>query len=199
MTTPPPQPSSPFPSPHPATPQGNPYATPAGQFGLAQPQVGGHQAPYGVPQQGTPYGIPQYAPQHGGSQPGYEACRFCGGVPAARVTFRAHQGFLILMRFRKYDGPMCGNCGTAVYRTMTTATLWQGWWSPLSLFLFTPFTVIWNLVARRKVSNLPLPVPGQRGTRADPGKPVHQRPLAYIGLIPALWISVMIFHGLSQS
>ncbi|MFC6062446.1 DUF6508 domain-containing protein [Streptomyces ochraceiscleroticus] len=158
------------------------------------PQAG--QSLYGAPQ--PQYGMPP-APYGMSPQPAYEACRFCGGTPVARVTFRAHQGFLILMRFQKYDGPMCGNCGIAVYRTMMTVTLWQGWWSPFSLFLFTPFTVVWNLVARRKVSKLPAPVPGQHGRQADPGKPVRQRPLAYIALIPVLWICFMIFQGLTRS
>ncbi|WP_199896507.1 hypothetical protein [Streptomyces niger] len=103
------------------------------------------------------------------------------------------------MRFQKYDGPMCGNCGIAVYRTMMTATLCQGWWSPFSLFIFTPFTIIWNLIARGKVSKLPHPAPGQHGQQADPGKPVHQRPLAYVALIPVLWICFLILQGITQS
>lgn len=172
--------------------QGQP---PYGYPHQGQPQYGMPPAPQGMPPQ--PYGYPQQAP-YGTPQGGASACRFCGGMPAAQVTFRAHQGFLILMRFQKYDGPMCGNCGIAVYRTMTTATLWQGWWSPFSLFIFTPFTVIWNLIARGKVGKLPRPAPGQHGRQADPGKPVYQRPLAYVGLIPVLWVCFMIFQGLSQ-
>ncbi|MER7400289.1 hypothetical protein ABT381_32800 [Streptomyces sp. NPDC000151] len=206
ITTPPPTqpPQQPSANPYaqqPGPPQtGQPqYGMPPAPYGMSpQPQYGMPPAPYGMsPQGGQPYGQPQQGP-YGAPQPGPEGCRFCGGGPAARVTFRAHQGFLILMRFQKYDGPMCGNCGIAVYRTMMTATLWQGWWSPFSLFLFTPFTVIWNLVARRKVSKLPAPAPGQHGRQADPGKPVHQRPLAYIALIPVLWICFMIFQGIAQ-
>ncbi|MGI5470653.1 DUF6508 domain-containing protein [Streptomyces sp. CA-132043] len=190
----PPQPGQPlYGYPQPGQPQ---YGMPPAPYGMG-PQGG---QPYGVPPQGMapqPYGYPQQAP-HGG-QLGHEPCRFCGGMPTARVTFRAHQGFLILMRFLKYDGPMCGTCGTAVYRTMLTATLWQGWWSPFSLFIFTPFTVIWNLVARGKVSKLQRPAPGQHGQQKDPGKPVYQRPLAYVALIPVLWICFLIFQGIGGS
>ncbi|WP_368396423.1 DUF6508 domain-containing protein [Streptomyces sclerotialus] len=213
ITTPPAQPTPPRTGqPQPTPPHANPYAQPQqaqSQYGYPQqpqygypqqPQYGMPPAPYGMsPQGGQPYGVPQQGTGPYGGQPGQEACRFCGGMPAVRVTFRAHQGFLILMRFLKYDGPMCGNCGLAVHRAMTTATLWQGWWSPFSLFIFTPFTLIWNLVARRKVSKLPHPAPGQHGQRKDPGKPVYQRPLAYVALIPVLWIFFMIFQGLSQS
>ncbi|GAA0499509.1 hypothetical protein [Streptomyces olivaceiscleroticus] len=171
---------------------------PQGQAPYGYPQQA--QQPYGYPQHTQqPYGYPQQAAYGVPPQGGPQACRFCGGMPAARVTFRAHQGFLILMRFQKYDGPMCGNCGIAVYRTMMTATLCQGWWSPFSLFIFTPFTIIWNLIARGKVSKLPHPAPGQHGQQADPGKPVHQRPLAYVALIPVLWICFLIFQGITQS
>ncbi|MEU6119596.1 DUF6508 domain-containing protein [Streptomyces sp. NPDC047117] len=199
------------PPPRPTPPSANPYAQQPAPHRPGQPQYGYPQQtqpqygmppapqgmapqPYGYPQQGqAPYGQPQYGM---GPQAGYEACRFCGGMPTARVTFRAHQGFLILMRFLKYDGPMCGTCGMAVYRTMLTATLWQGWWSPFSLFIFTPFTVIWNLVARGKVSKLQRPAPGQHGQQKDPGKPMYQRPLAYVALIPVLWTGFLIFQGI---
>ncbi|MEU3551551.1 hypothetical protein [Streptomyces longwoodensis] len=185
----------------PQQPTGNPYAANPG-------------GPYGHP--GTPYapappqthpGQPYAHPGHQG-HPGYQghpahpqplapACRFCGGSPAVPVTFRAHRGLLVVMTFRKLDGPMCGTCGVAVYRALTTETLWQGWWSPFSLFLFTPFTLIHNLVVSRKVKKLQAPAPGQHGRQVDPGVPVHRRPLAYVGLVPVLWLLFMIVSGLT--
>ncbi|QOV47577.1 hypothetical protein IPT68_12755 [Streptomyces chromofuscus] len=130
-------------------------------------------------------------------QPALLMCRFCGGSPAADVTFRAHRGLVILMGFRKTDGPMCFTCGLAVYRAYTTHTLSQGWWSPLSLFLFAPLTLVRNLLAVRRVRRLPAPGPGTLGPRYDPGLPVHRRPRAYVALVPVLWLLFMIVTGLS--
>ncbi|WNM35146.1 hypothetical protein RKE30_34665 [Streptomyces sp. Li-HN-5-11] len=187
-------------------PQANPYDAHANPYG-AQPQPYGQAQPYGA--QAQPYGAqPQPyaapAPPYGAQAPAYGAqpaapsmCRFCGGSPAADVTFRAHRGLLIMMTFRKMDGPMCFTCGLAVYRELTTHTLWQGWWSPFSLFIFTPFTLLWNLVAVRKVKRLAAPGPGQLGPRFDPGVPVHRRPLAYVALVPVLWILFLIVSGLT--
>ncbi len=124
-------------------------------------------------------------------------CRFCGGSPAADVAFRAHRGLVILMGFRKTDGPMCLTCGLAVYRALTTHTLAWGWWSPLSLFVFGPLTLVRNLLAVRRVKRLSAPGPGMLGPRYDPGVPVRRRPRAYIALVPVLWVLFMIVTGLS--
>ncbi|MFJ8104573.1 hypothetical protein [Streptomyces sp. NPDC096132] len=204
-------------------PQGNPYATTAPQTGPnPYAQQGGYPqtapvppqqaAPYGYPAQAAPYGYPAQAGQPGypaqAAHPGYAAhpghpqppaptCMFCGGSPAVHVTFRAHRGLLILMTFGKRSGMMCATCGLAVYRELTTRTLWQGW-SPFSLFLFTPFTVVHNLFVARKVKKLQAPAPGQHGPQVDPGVPVHRRPLAYVALVPVLWVLFMIVTGLTQ-
>ncbi|UOB12939.1 DUF6508 domain-containing protein [Streptomyces sp. HP-A2021] len=129
--------------------------------------------------------------------PSLPMCRFCGGSPAADVAFRAHRGLVVLMGFRKTDGPMCMTCGLAVYRALTTHTLAWGWWSPLSLFVFAPLTLVRNVLAVRRVKQLPAPGPGMLGPRYDPGVPVRRRPRAYIALIPALWVLFMIVTGLS--
>ncbi|MEV7996531.1 hypothetical protein AB0O67_32990 [Streptomyces sp. NPDC086077] len=124
-------------------------------------------------------------------------CRFCGGSPAADVTFRAHRGLVVLMGFQKSGGPMCMTCGLAVYRAYTTHTLCVGWWSPLSLFVFAPLTLVRNVLAVRRVKRLPAPGPGTLGPRHDPGVPVRRRPRAYVALVPALWVLFMIVTGLS--
>ncbi|WP_328413985.1 DUF6508 domain-containing protein [Streptomyces violaceus] len=129
--------------------------------------------------------------------PALPMCRFCGGSPAADVAFRAHRGLVVLMGFRKTDGPMCMTCGLAVYRALTAHTLAWGWWSPLSLFVFAPLTLLRNVLAVRKVKKLPAPGPGTLGPRYDPGVPVRRRPRAYIALIPVLWVLFMIVTGLS--
>jgi hypothetical protein len=156
------------------TPQSNPYAqnpqvnqpgypsqgNPYGQQG-GYPQPHGYAAPgAGYPQEG--YRYPGGAPSAG--QQGYAAqlsCRFCGTAPAADVTFRAHRGLLVLMTFRKLEGPMCHSCGMQVYKKMTTETLWQGWWSPASFVVFTPFTLIWNVIASAKVKKLQASAPAR--------------------------------------
>ncbi|MGI5425829.1 DUF6508 domain-containing protein [Streptomyces sp. CA-179760] len=129
--------------------------------------------------------------------PTLSMCRFCGGSPAADVTFRAHRGLLVLMGFRKTDGPMCMTCGLAVYRALTTHTLAWGWWSPFSLFVFAPLTLVRNALAVREVKRLPAPGPGTLGPRYDPGVPVRRRPRAYVALVPVLWVLFMIVAGLS--
>ncbi|MGW6061957.1 hypothetical protein [Streptomyces sp. NPDC055189] len=140
--------TTPQPGQVPIPPPGNPFATP-------QPTY-----------TGTPYSYPPPPPL---------PCQFCGTHPATDVTFRAHQGLLIMMKFQKVGGVMCRTCGEAVYRTTQGRTLWQGWWSPFSLFLFTPGTLLWNLVARRKAQKIPPPLTGHPGL--DQGKPLHRRPL----------------------
>jgi hypothetical protein len=124
-------------------------------------------------------------------------CRYCGGSPAVDVAFRAHQALLVLMWFKKMAGPMCLTCGLAVYRTMTTYTLARGWWGPLSLFLFAPVTLVRNVLAVRHVRKLAAPGPGTSGPRFDPGVPVRRRPLAYVALVPVLWVVAMIVTGLA--
>lgn len=161
-------------TPHPGQipPPGNPFA----------PQQQGYSAPTGNP----------FAPQQGYAHPAPPlTCQFCGAHPAAHMTFRAHQGLLIMMRSQKVEGMMCRTCGEAVYRTTQGRTLWQGWWSPFSLFLFTPFTLVSNLIARRRTDTIAPPLPGHPDP-LDPGKPLHRRPLSYAALVPAGWILYLI-------
>ncbi|MGW7197319.1 hypothetical protein [Streptomyces chryseus] len=123
------------------------------------------------------------------------SCRICEAYPVIDVAVRAHQGLLLMMRFHKLDGPFCRSCGTAIMRALTTRTLWQGWWSPLSLLVFAPVALAWNLIALRRFSSLPEPVPMPGRQPLAQGTPVHRRPLAYVALIPfawAVWITALI-------
>ncbi|WP_155058450.1 DUF6508 domain-containing protein [Streptomyces blattellae] len=140
---------------------------------------------------------PATAPQPKSPDPAPSVCKFCGGSPAADVTFRAHRGLIVFMGFKKMAGPMCMTCGLAVYRALTTHTLCVGWWSPFSLLLFAPLTLVRNLVAVRKVKKLPAPGPGPDGPRYDPGVPIRRRPRAYVALVPVLGVLVMIVTGLA--
>ncbi|MER6715548.1 MULTISPECIES: DUF6508 domain-containing protein [unclassified Streptomyces] len=154
-------------------------------------------APAGAPSDRGPVPRLPHADLPEPPDPSLPMCRFCGGSPAADVAFRAHRGLLVVMGFRRTDGPMCMTCGLAVYRALTTHTLAWGWWSPLSLFLFAPLTLVRNVLAVRRVKRLPAPGPGTLGPRYDPGVPVRRRPRAYIALIPVLWVLFMIVTGLS--
>lgn len=168
-----------------APPQGNPYATPHAPYG--QPQQPPHYCQHPHPAAG--YGQPM------AGVPQVPACRVCASYPAAEVTIRSHVGMLIMMRFQKWEGPYCRTCGTAMRREATTNTLWQGWWSPFSMVIFNPYTIISNLVVRGKLNKLPEPGPAMYGARPDPGKSVLQRPAAYVALLPILWFLFLIVRG----
>lgn len=201
MSTPPPNPYSGAPVPP------NPYSgTPAGPNPYAQqphPQPGA-----GIPPQQAPYAAqqpqhPQYAhqPPYAGPHPGAPyamapaaGCRNCGAPDAVNFAVRAHVGVLVMMRFHRVDGPFCRRCGRALVRIMTTKTLCQGWWSPFSLVLFTPFTLIWNLVAAAKFAKLPPSEPAPGRQQLDEGQPVHARPLAYVAILPLLWAVWVVSH-----
>ncbi|MFP3986706.1 hypothetical protein U9R90_04215 [Streptomyces sp. E11-3] len=124
-----------------------------------------------------PYqGYPWMGP--GGETP----CEVCGALPAAYAVVRGHQGIVVLMRFLKREGVFCRSCGTAIQRRMTSDTLWQGWWGPLSFF-FTPITVLMNLGPRALFRGLPEPRGGWRPP-LDPGRRVLLRPPALVILAP---------------
>ncbi|MCX5198497.1 hypothetical protein OOK31_32215 [Streptomyces sp. NBC_00249] len=202
MSTPPPHSGAPVPpNPYGASP--NPYAAPQpGQQVPAQPYPA--QQPYpGQPQPGQPYPGQPYAGQpHPGQQyPGAPGggCRNCGAAHAVDTSVRAHVGVLIMMRFHRVDGPFCRRCGRAMVRIMTTKTLCQGWWSPLSVAIFTPFTLIWNLIASMRFSKLPPSEPAPGRQPLDEGPPVHARPLAYVAIVPLLWVVWIISNIIADA
>ncbi|MGW1867754.1 hypothetical protein ACWCPS_19575 [Streptomyces mauvecolor] len=180
MTSPHPQDSSAFPLPHPMAPQPaypHPTAPPAGSFGPPLPGA--------VPLSPTLVAPPL-------------TCRLCGALPAAFATFRAHQGVLMWMRFSRMDGPFCRTCGLAIYREVTSSTMWQGWWSPLSLVLFTPGTLIINRFTLAHINKLPAPIPGQPGRQLLPGAPVLRRVSSLAAVLPLLWAIWVASHILSD-
>jgi hypothetical protein len=172
-----PQQFAPYAAPH-GVPHPGPYDAP-GPYAAPGPHAA--PAPYAAP---GPYAAPQSGQMAN--------CLVCGGFPAVNVTIRGHQGVLVLMRFIYKRGFFCRTCGTAVRRDMTGRTLWQGWWSPLSLVIFTPFTLVWNLFMRAKLNKLQPPAPGTHGRQFDPGPPLLRRAQALGLLVPVLWL-VFIF------
>jgi hypothetical protein len=129
--------------------------------------------------------------------PGPGECCLCGSAPAAPGRLRAHQGLILLMRFRHFDGPFCRDCGLAVFRDMTARTLLQGWWGLLSFFI-TIGIVVKNAVLRGRFASLGAPrrdlaVQAPNGRPLDPGKPLLQRPAALGLLIPLLLLGLAVF------
>ncbi|WP_329394351.1 hypothetical protein OHA45_12505 [Streptomyces lydicus] len=188
------QPTGPYAPQQPAAP----YAQqPAGPYAPQQPA--GPYAPPGPPAPApaqAPYGYPQQPHPH--AQPGPVGCQFCGAQPAVQATVRGHQGILYVMRFLSRSGVFCRSCGLATYREMSAKTLWQGWWSPLSVVI-TPITLLVNLGPRSRFHALPAPVGGFRPS-LDPGKPLLRRPETLLILIPlallALALTVLFVIGL---
>ncbi|MBW5480451.1 hypothetical protein [Streptomyces bambusae] len=103
------------------------------------------------------------------------------------------------MRFEHLDGPFCRACGTAVVRQMTTRALCLGWWGPLSLVIFNPFTLLWNLFSYLKYSKLPPSPPAPGHVHLDAGRPVLRRPHAYVALIPLAWACWVVFQIVAHS
>ena len=204
----PPQPAPGYPA------SAQPYAP-----GYRAPQPGYAQPGYAQPGYAQPgYPAPAPAPGYPAAQPGYPpapapvypsqapagypgaagelACRHCGCVPAAEVTFRQHRGMLVIMQFIHSKGPFCRDCGLAVFRTMTAKTLIQGWWGYASSVI-TPITVLINAVRRGKVASLPAPRPPQDGRPyrrpLDPGPALFARPSALIGaLLPGIVLLLIV-------
>jgi hypothetical protein len=184
--------------PQPGQPQYNPAG---GQQQNFAPQYAPPQP--GQPQYDQPHGQPQFGqsfPQQGAQgQPamapypqGAIQCRFCGGMPAVQATVRGHQGFLIVMRFLKLEGPFCRTCGIATYRNMTAKSLWQGWWG-VGSSIINPITMLINIPTRLKFKNLPEPMPGAPGQPMDMGKPLFQRPAVLGFLLPIAVIALLIW------
>ncbi|WKD35853.1 LppU/SCO3897 family protein [Streptomyces xanthophaeus] len=157
----------------------NPYAAPV-------PQQGGPAGPGYAGQQ--PYGT--YGAYGTHPAPGRYGCRLCGAWPAAHATVRGHQGLIVLMRFLSLRGPFCRDCGLATYRRMSSDTLWQGWWGPLSVFI-TPVTLLMNLGPRAAFRKLAPPAGGHRPA-LDPGKPMWRRGPVLLFLAPVLLVVLAV-------
>ncbi|MFG2425655.1 hypothetical protein ACGFWD_42585 [Streptomyces sp. NPDC048448] len=121
-------------------------------------------------------------------------CHVCQAHPAARTEIRSHTGLVLWGRTRTVIRPLCRQCGISLVRTMTTRTLWQGWWGILSLLFHTPAALVHNWAARRQFTELPVSAPPPGRTSLAPGKPVLLRPQAYVALIPAVWAAALIVH-----
>jgi hypothetical protein len=194
---------APYQQPHPQQQGQQPWGQPQHQ-GYQQQYQGAHQGyqqHYGQPAQQQPYPQQQYqqAPYQQPQQAAYQAqggesCRLCGSGPAARATFRAVVGAVIMHTIWTAPGPYCRDCGLHTFRRQTAKTLTGGWCS-IGALVLTPIFLLMNISARGKVADLPAPQPSGDGRAPlDPGPPVFQRPGAYVypALVGLFFILVVI-------
>ncbi|MEU0089871.1 toxin-antitoxin system, toxin component [Kribbella sp. NPDC006257] len=178
--------------------QGQNYAQPGQYQAPAQPGQPGQPVQPQYDQQQFGQSFSQQAPQGMPAYPqGAIQCRFCGGMPAVQATVRGHQGFLIMMRFLKLEGPFCRTCGIATVRNMTAKSLWQGWWG-VGSSIINPITMLINIPTRLKFNQLPEPMPGAPGQPMDMGKPLFLRPAILGFLIPIAVIALLIVGNLGS-
>ncbi len=111
----------------------------------------------------------------------------CGHGPAVDVVFRAHRGYVMMVRLVAEGGPYCRDCGLAMFRELTSVMMVHGWWSVVSPVV-APAVILLNLRARRAVLRLggpgdrcPYVTPNMRPL--PPGKPVLARPKSWLGLV----------------
>jgi hypothetical protein len=127
-------------------------------------------------------------------------CEQCGCSPAQQLTFRGHRGLIIVMQFLKERGVWCRTCGLAVFRTMTSRTLVQGWWGYGS-FLITPFILLYNLLGRLQLNKMAAPVPAADGSSTapwHPGRPVYARPTIVGLLVPLAFVGSIGYAVISE-
>jgi hypothetical protein len=120
------------------------------------------------------------------------SCRICYRAPAANVSFHGHEGFVVLMRFSRVDGPFCKECGLAVFREVSARTLMRGWWGIASVFV-TAGALVLNTVRRARFAALPESSRPANERTLDPGKPLLDRAAAFGLLVPSLLIVYVAF------
>jgi hypothetical protein len=185
------------PAPYPGSPAAfapAPMGYPAAPYAPQQPAYPGGPVP-GQDFSGPPPAPATPYPGAAAGQMAMLSCRLCGSVPAVNATFRGHVGMVYLMRFKRFEGPFCRDCGLGTFRHMTSRTLVQGWYGYAS-FVITPITVLINLVRRNKVARLAPPQPNPFGPSRQPMNPGNRllaRPMTWIGLaIPFVVLALLI-------
>jgi hypothetical protein len=81
------------------------------------------------------------------------ACRNCGGSPAAKVTFKSVQGFLIFSRVSTLRGVYCRDCGQRAKAEMN-AKMFKGAWFSVTALAFMPIYLAMNASAAGKLDKL---------------------------------------------
>lgn len=81
------------------------------------------------------------------------SCRDCGRTPAAKVTFKAVQGFLILSRISTVRGTYCLDCGLRAKQAMN-AKMFKGAWFSVTALIAMPIYLSTNALAVGKLNKL---------------------------------------------
>ena len=126
------------------------------------------------------------------------SCVVCGREPAARATFTANTGMVILSQWRKLAGPFCRECGLEVYRRQMAHTLAAGWWGFIAFFI-NLIVILANVRAWRSVSRLPEPTtpavrsPLRQGQLREGDQPGQRRGLLRgVGLVLLVLLPVQV-------
>ena len=80
-------------------------------------------------------------------------CRDCGRGPAAKVTFKAVQGFVVLSRISTLRGEYCRDCGMRAKQAMNAKML-KGAWFSLTAIIAMPIYLSTNAFAAGKLNKL---------------------------------------------
>jgi hypothetical protein len=117
-----------------------------------------------------------------------QACMHCGSLPAVEVTLRRQIGRGVRRRLRSVAGPMCRQCGLALFRRMTDRSLTSGWWGVPAVF--SNWAVLaGNLSASRRL--LPLAAPARpAGAQAPRTQPLQPGPPLLAR--PGVWLAVFL-------
>ena len=94
-----------------------------------------------------PAAAPSMDPPAAPSLPaGPDVCQLCGTAgPTHYVEFRQNVGLVLLRLHRAVKGHLCSRCVREQFGSMTTVTLFGGWWGLISFFL-TPVILVANVV-----------------------------------------------------
>ena len=114
-------------------------------------------------------------------------CLHCGRVPTAEVDLRANTGMLVAARWSALKGPLCKQCGLALFRQRMNHTLLLGWWGVVAFFL-NFHAVYKNLVSWQRLRAIHDPWGAPTQPPLDPGRPVFARP--GMGVVAALCIAI---------
>ena len=127
-------------------------------------------------------------------------CDLCGWGPATQVKFNSVSGFIIFMRWYKFQAKLCRICARSMYDENQRSTLARGWWGIFSFFA-TIFIFFTNMAALARTRSLGAPVgryPGAYTISPIPlvlTKQWYKRPSAIIASIVALGIVALIGIG----
>ncbi|MFF4902551.1 hypothetical protein [Streptomyces sp. NPDC001068] len=138
-------------------------------------------------------------PWHSVGRPPGPSCYYCGSEPVIEAEVSVHAGSILWGRTRTVSDPLCRQCGISTVRSMTTRTLEQGWWGPLSLLVHAPAALLQNVRAYRRFTRLSASTPPPGRLSLPLGKPVSRRPSAYAALIPVTFAAALLVYALAAT